>query len=206
VRELTPKAFLFENVRGLARAAFSDYLRYIVERLRRPAMTARPGENWQKHLTRLSGLATDEVDGPLYRVEIHKINAADYGAAQKRHRVIVVGIRADLDSDWQFPTPTHSSDALVWEQCVTGEYWRRHRVPTKSRPALTKVDRRMAARLDDLFAAPDRLPWVTVRDVIHDLPDPEKLRESLYSNHRFQPGARSYAGHTGVLWTHPLKL
>jgi DNA (cytosine-5)-methyltransferase 1 len=205
VRELAPRAFLFENVRGLARAAFSEYLRYILERLQRPAMTARPGETWQRHLSRLARLSPSDGDGPLYRVEVHKINAADYGAAQKRHRVIVVGIRADLDIDWQFPCPTHSSDALVWDQWVTGEYWRRHRVATRDRPSLTKVERRFAARLDDQFAAPAPKPWVTVRDVIGDLPNPEKLRESPFLNHRFQPGARAYAGHTGSPLDAPAK-
>ena len=35
-----------------------------------------------------------------------------------------------------------------------------------------------------------------MRDAIGDLPDPQ-LGASGYSDHKFQPGARSYAGHTG---------
>ena len=54
-----------------------------------------------------------------------------------------------------------------------------------------------------LFDA-DELPWLTVRDAISDLPnpepnpetDPEKDRREI-ANHVFNPGARSYAGHTG---------
>ncbi|WP_426916515.1 DNA cytosine methyltransferase, partial [Staphylococcus arlettae] len=31
-----------------------------------------------------------------YSVFVAQVNAADYGAAQKRHRVIVAGVRTDL--------------------------------------------------------------------------------------------------------------
>ena len=40
-------------------------------------------------------------------------------------------------------------------------------------------------------------PWRTVRDALHGLPDPEKRMGSPFHNHRFQPGAKSYPGHTG---------
>lgn len=205
VRELAPRAFLFENVRGLARTAFADYLRYIVHRLRRPAMIAKPGEDWMRHLSRLAHLRDDDGDGPLYRVEVHKINAADYGAAQKRHRVIIVGVRLDVGIDWSFPFPTHSHEALVWDQCVTGEYWRRHRVPVASRPAPTSSARRSAVKLDDLFEKPSTCCWTTVRDVIADLPNPENSRGGKIANHRFQRGARSYTGHTGSVLDEPAK-
>ena len=42
-------------------------------------------------------------------------------------------------------------------------------------------------------------PWLTVRDAISDLPDPELASGTAldFHDHRFQPGARSYPGHTG---------
>ena len=45
------------------------------------------------------------------------------------------------------------------------------------------------------------------RDAIHDLPDPEydTPAASRLLNHRFQPGARSYAGHTGSPLDEPAK-
>lgn len=205
VRELEPRVFLFENVRGLARAAFAEYLRYIVERLRRPAMVAKPGESWERHLSRLARIRADDGDGPLYRVEVHKINAADYGAAQKRHRVIIVGVRLDLGIDWSFPPLTHSSEALIWDQFVTGEYWRRHRVPLELRASPSPSDRRLAQKLDDVFRRSAERPWTTVRDVIGDLPDPEQQGARGITNHRFQPGARSYVGHTGSPLDEPAK-
>jgi DNA (cytosine-5)-methyltransferase 1 len=44
---------------------------------------------------------------------------------------------------------------------------------------------------------PDTLAWQTVRDCISTLPDPQSQLANSVANHRFQAGARSYAGHTG---------
>ena len=50
-------------------------------------------------------------------------------------------------------------------------------------------------------------PWVTVRDALSDLPDPETNPEGAakIADHRFQPGARSYPGHTGSPLDEPSK-
>ncbi len=205
VRELQPRAFMFENVRGLAREAFSSYLKYIVERLSRPNMAARPSEDWQSHLSRLSQLQAEDGDGPFYKVQVYKINAANYGAAQKRHRVIVIGIRSDVATNWEFPAESHSYEALVWNQFVTRDYWRRHRVPPALRPLPDASARRLAELMDRSFIAPAADPWVTVRDAIGSLPDPRSSEAHKIANHRFQPGARSYAGHTGSPMDEPAK-
>jgi len=205
VRELRPKAFLFENVRGLARDAFADYLRYIVARLRHPSLTARPNEDWRQHLERLDKMKAVRGDGPSYHVEVHKVNAADYGAAQKRFRVVVIGVRQDLDLNWRFPAPTHSREALVWDQWVTGDYWRRHGVRVDHRPVPSAADTALARRLDNLFEAPSGHPWVTVRDAIAGLPDPGRTDRLVVANHRFQAGAKAYKGHTGSPLDEPAK-
>lgn len=202
VRELTPRAFLFENVRGLTRNAFGEYLRYIIERLRRPAMTPKAGECWEDHSSRLTKLRSGEGEGPLYRVEVHQVNAADYGAAQKRHRVVIVGLRLDLRMDWTFPKPSHSRAALLWDQFVNEDYWRRHRIPKAERPPR---DRAVVDRLQTLFGRPVQKPWNTVRDAIGNLPDPETFENHEVANHRFQPGARAYVGHTGSALDEPAK-
>ena len=46
-----------------------------------------------------------------------------------------------------------------------------------------------------------------MRDVTADLPDPEadRVASRHVPNHRFQPGARSYAGHTGSPLDDPAK-
>jgi DNA (cytosine-5)-methyltransferase 1 len=53
VRETRPKAFIFENVKGLKRAAFATYFSYIELQLHHPAIGRRGNEDWRDHLGRL---------------------------------------------------------------------------------------------------------------------------------------------------------
>jgi DNA (cytosine-5)-methyltransferase 1 len=46
-----------------------------------------------------------------YRVKWRLMNAADFGVAQVRLRVIIVGVRDELDVEYTFPEPTHGPDA-----------------------------------------------------------------------------------------------
>ena len=59
-------------------------------------------------------------------------------------------------------------------------------------------------RRGELFAE-GRAPWLTVRDAISDLPDPERFPENTIPNHRHNPGARTYKGHTGSRLDEPAK-
>lgn len=204
VRELQPRAFLIENVKGLTRSTFASYLEYIRLQLTYPEMVTRRGEAWIDHLARLERHHTHgREDGLHYRLVMRLLNAADYGVPQKRERVFLVGFRSDLDAEWAFPDPTHSQDALLWSQWRSGEYWERHGVSKRMRPKDTKGE----ARADFLDEQPELLPWHTVRDALHDLPDPEKQPRAAdqIPNHRFQPGARSYPGHTGSPLDEPAK-
>lgn len=58
-----------------------------------------------------------------------------------------------------------------------------------------------------LRCKPKEKPWQTTRDAIADLPDPEihPRKANGYLDHKFQPGARSYAGHTGSPLDEPAK-
>ncbi len=67
VQEVQPRAFLMENVPGLA--AFGEYL----------------------HETLRPLMATYRISGP------HIVNAADYGVPQSRRRMIIVGCREERD-------------------------------------------------------------------------------------------------------------
>uniref|UniRef100_UPI0031FC59FF DNA cytosine methyltransferase n=1 Tax=Sphaerothrix gracilis TaxID=3151835 RepID=UPI0031FC59FF len=206
VREVQPQAFIFENVKGLTREAFATYLAYIVHQLTYPELVRADNESWSDHLARLERHHTADGGrggGLSYRVVYRVLNAADYGIPQRRERVIFVGFRADLGIEWSFPDPTHSADALAWAQCRSGAYWERHRVARKDR----WVSDRMTERAARLQLEPSLQPWRTVRDAIGDLPDPEhKPREAAaFLNHRFQPGARSYPGHTGSPLDEPAK-
>lgn len=73
-----PEAFVFENVKGL--------------------ITKRHRPTFDALLARF-----DEIG---YVVSWRLINAWDYGVAQKRERVIAVGIRKDLGFTFEFPEPS----------------------------------------------------------------------------------------------------
>ena len=53
VRETMPKAFLFENVKGLTRESLASYLAYIVSPTPYPEIVRRLDEGWRYHLGRL---------------------------------------------------------------------------------------------------------------------------------------------------------
>jgi DNA (cytosine-5)-methyltransferase 1 len=188
IREIEPFGFLFENVRGLMRDAFADYLRWVVTSLTHPRIALADGEMRHRHLERL------ESAGPgLYRVQVTQVNAADYGAAQKRHRVIIMGVHHDAGQAPPTLRPTHSRERLLWDQWVTGDYWKRHgMLAPKHGP--DRADETLVRRLKSDGSAPSGLPWRTIRDAIAGLGEPGT---GHVSNHAPQPGARSYPGHTG---------
>jgi DNA (cytosine-5)-methyltransferase 1 len=83
LRAIKPRAFVVENVSGLTRADNKDLF------------------NWQLRNFRSAG----------YRVSWQLMNAAEFGVAQERHRVIIVGIRSDFGLTFEFPKPTHGPSA-----------------------------------------------------------------------------------------------
>ena len=195
LRETRPRAFMFENVKGLTRESFAHYFEYIQLQMTYPELAPQTGEDWSDHHFRLQRHHEHGGrQGLCYRVKTRVLNSANYGVPQRRERVFFVGFRADLDIEWSYPEATHSLDALIWDQ-VYGDYWDRYEVPISDR-GISERMRARAARLDN----PPRLePWRTVRDALVGLPDPEcdPHAAELHSNHRFQPGARRYVGHTG---------
>jgi DNA (cytosine-5)-methyltransferase 1 len=199
IRTLQPKAFILENVRGLTRTAFANYFNYIQLQLQHPEIVSRDGETWVQHHERLQvEHTTASADGLRYNVVPTLVNAADYGVPQQRHRVFIVGFRSDLDAEWSFPKETHSYDALLYDQWVTGDYWEKHNVAKKNRePLNSRLESRVAAIRDLLDPAELGERWQTVRDAISDLPTPTLNGSRKFKNHVLQPGARSYPGHTG---------
>jgi DNA (cytosine-5)-methyltransferase 1 len=187
VREARPESFLFENVRNLAGPMFRAYLEWIVESLRRPD---EPRDRDSLEGLRLAPMRRSSL-APAYEVCHQVVNAADYGAPQLRNRILIFGVRADLGVRPELMTPTHSLDRLLWDQWVTGDYWRRHamkrpRWDPEGQDAIT------VARLRQYGRPPTMLPWVTLRDAIAGLGEPNGE-----GNHVFRDGARVYSGHTG---------
>ena len=77
LRQIRPKAFIVENVPGMKRSNNEHLLRSQVIRFR------------------LAG----------YRVEHKTVNAVDYGLAQERKRLFIVGVRSDIGVRYSFPKP-----------------------------------------------------------------------------------------------------
>ncbi|CQD81086.1 Cytosine-specific methyltransferase [Yersinia intermedia] len=188
IEKLQPKAFIFENVKGLLRSSFSDYFEYIILRLSYPDFQG--GNDWREHLIKLRQLKHDKYSGIHYNVSFKLINAANYGVPQVRERVFIVGIRSDIDKVWSFPESTHSLDRLLWDKFVTHSYWERHNLPIiKNDIIFKKLTKKYG------FFEPVELPWQTVRDALINVPDP--LKKNDIEDHTFRGGARVYPGHTG---------
>lgn len=80
IRNKQPKAFIAENVKGI--------------------ISANKGEAFP--------LILEEFEKCGYTVSYQVLNAADFGVPQNRYRVIIVGIRNDIKTNFEFPLPTHS--------------------------------------------------------------------------------------------------
>lgn len=198
VRELRPLAFLLENVRGLLRPAFRNYVEFIRLQLTYPEFPVSPNVTWEVNLQRLerhhnSGKSTAESS---YNVTLNLANAADYGVPQHRHRVFFVGFRRDVPARWFFPAPTHGAEALDQAKWGDGAYWREHGLRRPPPPD----------RLPRLAATPPLITELarrrTVRDALRGLGDPATTGKGA---HVQQPGARSYPGHTGSPLDEPAK-
>ncbi len=183
---MRPRAFFFENVRGLARPSFRPYFDYILLRLQAPHLTPKPDQDWREHRAELLREIERQPQQSRYEVSWKLVNAADYGVPQMRWRIVIVGFRADLHIRWHFPEATHSKKALVAAQ-EGGSYWQEHGIkpPEPNRtPCLAPGD--------------GLKRWRTLRDALKGLPEPVDGHEHPdFHNHVGIPGARLYNGHSG---------
>lgn len=199
ISECKPKAFIFENVKGLLRESFKEYFDYIILRLSYPDCRIHDVENWQQHKKRLM-LCNNNYKGTRYTVTYKLINAADYGVPQTRERVVIVGVRDDLKITWSFPNITHSEDALLWSQYVNYSYWEKHGISRKYNDDLRN---KLIAKYG-LFP-PTALPWLTIRDALKGVPEPQTIPATLTPDHILRLGAKAYSGHTGSDFDYPSK-
>jgi DNA (cytosine-5)-methyltransferase 1 len=213
VRELKPRAFIMENVRGLLRQTFRTYFSYTLLQLTYPRVRRKSNDSWMEHLERLEKTHTrGRYRGLRYNVVFRQLNAADYGVPQVRHRVVLVGFRQDTGVEWHFPEPTHSREALLHDQWVTGEYWDRHELPQPDRIAGDLASHAHRLPVDTTLlrdVKPTTLAWRTVRDAFALspalVPPGDGIDPPGFANHRYIPGARPYYGHSGSLIDMPAK-
>lgn len=201
VRKLRPRFVLFENVPGLTRPTFSPYFNYIKHQLEKPTIQAKVDELWTDHHSRVQKAKPSSL---RYVVHQHLVDAADYGLPQNRRRVILVGIRSDVPgaSDWTEPEATHSRDALLYDQWVTGDYWAQYGLVMPTVPE--GIEARLVQLKED--GRPSYERWQTIRDCIKGLPEPVDRKISPgFTNHEGIPGARAYPKHSGSPFDWPAK-
>ena len=207
IKELKPKAFIFENVKGLLRQSFASYFNYIILQLSYPEEVKGQNEKWIDHLSRLEEIQTKgNYYGLKYNVVYRLINAADYGIPQKRERVIIVGIKDSLNVQWSFPKETHSKEKLIWDKYVTGKYWDECKV---SKSETSQPDKRECLSIQKLknkygFFEPEEDAWITIRKALKGIPDPSN-RIDFHEDHKYRAGAKVYPGHTGSFIDEPSK-
>lgn len=85
IKAKKPKVFLFENVKGLMSSKYVD------------------GRN-------LVDVIASDLNEMGYAVTYKVLNSVDYGVPQRRERLIMVGIRNDLQKQFIFPTPIPESE------------------------------------------------------------------------------------------------
>lgn len=77
LRKFKPKWFIAENVSGLKSAGNNDFQTIL-----------------------------RDLKESSYNLTVHQYHAEDYGIPQRRHRIIIVGIRSDLDVEFEVPDPS----------------------------------------------------------------------------------------------------
>lgn len=206
VSTIMPKAILIENVKGLYRSNFREYFDYLLLRLKYPLLNGEKEETWQDHFKRLRDVKENYFnDDECYEVDFQLLDTADFGIPQRRERIIISAFRRDLSIEPVKLKPTHSKEALLIEQWITGEYWESRNI--EPHDYLTKRDKGVLEKLKLSLPKLNYLkPWMTVRDAIFDLPEPVlRGEQENFSNHVQIPGARVYPCHVGSFYDYPAK-
>lgn len=81
-----PEFFVAENVKGMMTLGKGEVLKQIVE----------------------------DFGSAGYKIKYKLVNSRDYGVPQLRERVFIVGVRQDIDFEYEFPEPTHGPGLLPY--------------------------------------------------------------------------------------------
>jgi DNA (cytosine-5)-methyltransferase 1 len=88
VEALQPKVFLAENVKGI--------------------LSANKGEAIQ--------IITKRFENTGYKLKVQLVNFADYGVPQLRQRVLFIGIRKDINEEFNIPKPIYKNNHINVEK------------------------------------------------------------------------------------------
>lgn len=83
ISDKKPKFFLAENVKGILNLDHGKVFEMIIQ----------------------------DFESLGYKVKYKLLNAADYGVPQTRLRVIIIGVRNDINWEYEYPVATHDKDA-----------------------------------------------------------------------------------------------
>ena len=91
ISDKTPKFFLAENVKGLTSMEHGEVFKLILS----------------------------DFEKMGYVVKYQIMNAADYGVPQTRQRVIIVGVRNDIDFVYEYPEPTNNKNGTGYPRWIS---------------------------------------------------------------------------------------
>ena len=92
VKEIEPKMFLMENVKGLL---------------------SMKNEKGIKVIDIILNEFNKLKD---YNIDLYKINVADYGVPQRRQRIFIIGVKKGIN--FSFPSPTHSKNNIKLKEWI----------------------------------------------------------------------------------------
>ena len=143
-----PKAFIAENVGGLVSANKGQAFACILQDLKNA--------------------------GKGYRLVVHKYRFEEYGVPQMRHRIIITGIRRDLNLIFRIPRPTHTGQYVSVKEALENPPI----YPGADNHHFIKVSNRVAERLK--YIKPWRNIWNS------DMPESLKIHSTTQLSHIYR--------------------
>ena len=148
LKQLSPKAFLAENVGGI--------------------ISANNGKAFLKILDDL------QRAGKGYHLTFHKYRFEEYGIPQTRHRIIIAGVRRDLDLVFKIPRPSHTGDYVSAKTALEKPPIN----PATSNHDFVKVSDKVVERLRYIK------PWQNIWN--SDMPEDLKIHSATRLSHIYR--------------------